>query len=119
MRKFFVLGSILASLTLAGAAASQEGGSATKPTKGILCLDVGGEARPPVCRGSSSRIDQGYDICICETAQRVETPVCGKGEKPPTENRAYELARKDAARDGSLFGDTYEGRRMCVRARNG
>lgn len=119
MRKLSVLASALAAaVALAGAAASQEG-TPTKPAKGILCLDVGGEARPPVCRGSSSRLDQGYDICTCDNAQRVETPVCGKGEKPPTENRAYELARKDAARDGSLFGDTYEGRRMCVRARNG
>ncbi len=119
MRMLFVLGSLLASLTLAGAAASQEGGSATKPAMGILSLDVGGEARPPVCRGSSSRLDQSYDICTCGNAQRVETPVCGKGEKPPTESRAYELARKDAARDGSLVGDRYEGHRMCVRARNG
>jgi hypothetical protein len=122
MRKLSVLASVLAAavaLAGVGVASSPQEGSATKPTMGILCLDVGGEARPPVCRGSSSRIDQGYDICICETAQRVETPVCGKGEKPPAEKRAYELARKDAARDGSLVGDTYEGRRMCVRARNG
>lgn len=93
--------------------------SATHPKMGIMCLDVGGESRPPVCRGSSSRIDQGYDICQCETAQRVEVPVCAKGERPITENRAYELARKDAARDGSLVGDRYEGRQMCVRPRNG
>lgn len=99
--------------------ASPHDGSATHPTKGIMCLDVGGEARPPVCRGSSSRIDQGYDICLCENARRVEAPVCGRGERPITENRAYELARKEAARDGSLVGDRYQGRRMCVRPRNG
>ncbi len=93
--------------------------SATHPKMGVMCLDVGGESRPAVCRGSSSRIDQGYDICLCENAQRVETPICAKGQRPISENRSYELARKDAARDGTLVGDRYEGRQMCVRPRNG
>lgn len=97
--------------------ASSEGG--IKPTMGILCLDVGGQSRAPVCQGASSRLDQRYDICVCENAQRVEAPVCGDGERPISENRSYELARKDAARDGSLVGDRYEGRQMCVRPRNG
>ena len=99
--------------------ASPPGDNALQPTMGILCLDVGGQSRPAVCQGGSSRLDQRYDICLCKNAQRVETPVCGKGERPITENRAYELARKDAARDGSLVGDRYEGRQMCVRPRNG
>ncbi|MDO9338806.1 MAG: hypothetical protein EON95_15605 [Caulobacteraceae bacterium] len=94
-------------------------GSAIEPTKGVICLDVGGASRPATCQGQASRLDQRYDLCLCENAQRVEAPICGKGERPITENRAYERARKDAARDGSLFGDLYEGRRMCVRARNG
>ena len=117
MRTLFIAAALLAFGTSGAVNASPD--SATHPKMGIMCLDVGGESRPPVCRGSSSRIDQGYDICLCENAQRVETPVCGKGERPITENRSYELARKDAARDGSLVGDRYEGRQMCVRPRNG
>ena len=116
------------SLIIAAAALLAIGASSTvnarsdggiKPTMGILCLDVGGQARAPVCQGASSRIDQRYDICVCENEQRVAVPVCGDGEKPISEDRAYELARKDAARDGTLVGDLYEGRQMCVRARNG
>lgn len=101
-----------------GAAANASPDTANRPTMRVLCLDVGGESRPPVCRGAGSRLDQSYDICVCRNAQRVETPVCGDGERPITESRSYELARKDAARDGSLVGDRYEGRQMCVRARN-
>lgn len=118
MRTLFIAAAALLAFGASGAV-NASSGSATHPTTGIMCLDVGGESRPPVCRGSSSRIDQGYDICLCENAQRVEAPVCGKGQRPITENRAYELARKDAARDGSLVGDRYRGRQMCVRPRNG
>jgi hypothetical protein len=119
MRSLIIAAAALLALGASGVVNASPQGSATHPKMGVLCLDVGGESRPPVCRGSSSRIDQGYDICLCEQAQRVETPVCGKGERPITENRSYELARKEAARDGSLVGDRYEGRQMCVRARNG
>ena len=103
----------------AAANASPQGETALQPTMGILCLDVGGQSRPAVCQGGSSRLDQRYDICLCKNAQRVKAPVCGKNERPISENRAYELARKEAARDGSLVGDLYDGRQMCVRPRNG
>lgn len=117
MRTLFIT---LAATALLGttAVAGQPAGDGGRRMTQTICLDVGGEQRPAICRGSGSRIDQTYDICTCEDAQRVEAPICASGEKPQSENRVFELARKDAARDGSLVGDSFEGRSMCVKARN-
>jgi len=104
---------------LSAAAAPPGGMTGRDPDTRIICLDVGGETRPALCRASSSRIDQSDIICLCENAQRVEAPVCEAGERPQAESRLFERARKLAAKDGSLVGDLYEGRRMCIRARNG
>jgi hypothetical protein len=112
MRRLLAV-SAFAVAALLAAAASPE-----RPVKGTLCLDVGGESRPPVCHGSASRLDQGYDICLCKYARAVDAPICARGTRPPVENRAYEKARLAASRDGSLFGDAYEGRPMCVAPRN-
>lgn len=103
----------------AAANASPPTGDDPRPKTGVLCLDVGGATRPAVCRGAGGRLEDDYDICQCENAQRVEAPLCDQGERPISENVAYERARKEAARDGSLVGDLYEGRQMCVRPRNG
>lgn len=111
--------SAAALLTFGTAANASPPGAPTAPKTGVLCLDVSGASRPAVCKGAGGRLENDYDICLCENAQRVEAPLCGKGEQPITENVAYERARKEAARDGSLVGDLYEGRPMCVRARNG
>ena len=89
-----------------------------KPVTQTICLDVGGQSRPAICRGQSGRLETDYNICTCANAQRVEAPVCAKGERPLPESRAYELARKEAARDGTLVGDRYKGRSMCVKGRN-
>lgn len=104
---------------LSAAAAPPGGTTGRNPETRIICLDVGGETRPALCRASSSRIDQSDIICLCENAQRVAAPVCDAGERPQAESRLFERARKPAAKDGSLVGDLYEGRRMCIRARNG
>lgn len=117
MRRLLI--ATFAAAALATAAASPPPGSSPQhPAKGILCLDVGGASRPPVCQGSASRLDQSYDICVCRDARTVKAPVCAPGTRPPAENRAYEKARLAAARDGSLLGDTYEGQPMCVVPRN-
>ncbi len=110
---------VLALPSLSAAAAPPGEKISRGPDTRIICLDVGGETRPALCRASASRIDQSDIICLGENAQRVTAPVCDAGERPLAESRLFERARKLAARDGSLVGDLYEGRRMCIRARNG
>ena len=107
---------LVAALALiAGAAHAQGPMNQNPPTKTSLCLEVSGAIIPPVCHRSGSRVDQREDICLCSAGgTKVEAPVCGPGEKPPAESRAFEKARRDAARDGSLMGDTWQGQRMCV-----
>jgi hypothetical protein len=43
--------------------------------------------------------------------------VCAKGQKPPPEGKALNIARREAARDGSLRGDTVGGQPICVAPR--
>lgn len=107
---------LVAALALiAGAAQAQGSMSQNPPTKTILCLEVNGSIIPPICHRPGSRVDQREDICLCSAGgTQVEAPVCAAGEKPPAESRAFEKARRDAARDGTLFGDTWQGQRMCV-----
>jgi hypothetical protein len=107
---------LVAALALvAGAAQAQPAMSQNPPTKTTLCLDVSGAIIPPVCHRPASRVDQREDICLCSAGgTQVDAPVCAAGEKPPAESRVFERARRDAARDGSLMGDTWEGQRMCV-----
>lgn len=120
MRKLPIAAAI-ASLLVLGAAAGPSlsaPGQGLEPATRTICLDVGGELRAATCRADASRLDKRDIICLCGDAQTVQAPVCDRGEKPIAENRTYELARKEAARDGNLIGDTFEGRRMCVQARN-
>ena len=81
-----------------------------------LCLDGNGGSYPPVCHSqSASRIAAPPDICLCNGPyRRVDAPWCAKGETPPQDTAAFEQARAKAALDSSLFGDTYQGKRMCV-----
>lgn len=109
---------ILAGLLSSAAIAAEPGSSPFNPATRTICLDVGGESRPPVCQAPASRLSHSEDICLCRTAQTVDAPVCLKGEKPQPESRAFEKARKLAARDGSLVGDLYDGKPMCVGQRN-
>ncbi len=110
---------MLAGLILAGSAglAAAQGGPSNPPIQTTQCLDVGGQTLPVVCRVPASRLDQREDFCICQDGIKVSAPVCGSGQKPPAESRAFERARKDAARDGSLLGDLFEGQPMCVAPR--
>lgn len=79
------------------------------------CLDVGGQTRPVTCRRSASRLPTRDDICTCKVGTLVTVPYCPAGVSPPAEDRAFEKARLDLARDGSLVGDQYQGRDICVR----
>lgn len=111
---------ILAATALAlsaGAASGQAPLSQNPPTQTVICLDVNGQTLPVSCRVPASRLDKREDICLCHQGMKVDVPICPPGVRPPAENLAYEKARKAAAKDMSLIGDMYEGRPMCVAAR--
>lgn len=111
--------SMIAGLVLAGSAgAALAGPMSNPPSERTICIDVGGQSLPAVCKVPPSRLDRREDFCLCGQGVKVTAPVCGPGQKPPSENIAYEKARKAAARDGSLIGDLYRGRPMCVAARD-
>ena len=85
----------------------------------ILCLDVSGKSLLATCQSQASRLEKREDICTCPLGgDRVTTPVCPEGVKPPAESAAYEKARHAAVSKGSLVGATYEGKPMCVTGRN-
>lgn len=111
------ISSTIAAFALAGAAQAQPVNE-NPPTRTIICLDVGGQTLPTVCKVPPSRLDPREDICTCPQGVRVEAPVCGPGQRPPAQTRAFDRARKQASRDGSLIGDLYKGQPMCVRPRN-
>jgi hypothetical protein len=112
--------SLLAVLALAASGGLARAGDLTSnpPTRTSVCLDVSGASLPTVCRVPASRLDKREDICTCPEGDRVEIAVCATGETPPAEGVAYDRARHLAARDGTLLGDMYEGKRMCVAPRN-
>ena len=111
--------SMIAGLVLAAAAGvALAGPMSNPPTERTICIDVGGQSLPAVCKVPASRLDRREDFCLCNEGVKVSAPVCGPGERAPAENIAYEKARKAAARDGSLIGDLYEGRAMCVAGRD-
>jgi hypothetical protein len=110
MRNLAILCTIAAA-TLAGA--SFAGPDPVSTTS--QCIDVGGQSKPAVCQKSASRLTVQDDICTCAVGTLVTVPYCPDGVTPPAENRAFEKARYELARDGSLVGDQYEGRDICVR----
>lgn len=107
-------------ILIAAALATAAPGSLAEnpPTRTTVCLDVSGATLPAVCKVPASRLDPREDICLCPRGTTVTAPVCPRGVKPPSEDRAYERARLAASRDGSLVGDLYRGKPMCVAARN-
>jgi hypothetical protein len=111
---------LIAGLMLAAGAATAQPVGENPPTRTIQCIDVGGDSIPAICHVPGSRLDKREDICVCPAGgQRVEVAICAKGEKAPPESKALNIARRQALRDGSLLGDTFEGRRICVAPRNG
>jgi hypothetical protein len=101
---------ILAALAFAPAAAADN----HKPRTRIICIDVGGQSLPAVCRRVGGRLERASEVCSCPEGRPVEAPLCGPGERAPEETLAFERARRDAARDGTLVGDRQNGRSFCI-----
>ena len=105
---------LIALIPLMLAAAAQPA-SASPPNETTQCIEASGRLVPAVCRVPGSRLDLREDICTCPNdGQPVKVAVCSKGETPPPEGRALNAARRTAARDGSLIGDTIGGKRICA-----
>lgn len=102
----------------AGLASAQAPLSQNPPTQTVICLDVSGATLPVSCRAPASRLDKREDICMCHAGMRTDVSICAPGVRPPPENVALNRARREAGRDGSLIGDLFEGRPMCVEGRN-
>ena len=115
MRVFLTTVGVLAAAILAGAS-----GPVTSPTEGrhMICLQ-NGRMLPVSCRVLPGRLSDYQGSCSCgNSADEVVAPVCAAGERQPTESRGLQIARRNAARDGSLVGDRFEGSPMCVTPRN-
>jgi len=87
-----------------------------EPATTTICLDVGGRVRPATCHyQTASRLDKREDICQClKGGQEVKVDVCPTGVKPPAESAAYERERYAAIQHGSLSGQSWRGRPICV-----
>jgi len=79
-----------------------------------VCLEPNGGLSPVICKAPASRLDARRDVCECPTGRRTEAPVCVAGDKPPPETRALNTFRRQAAADGSLAGDRFQDRPLCV-----
>jgi len=117
MRRAFPTLAILAAASLGGGAWAQPINE-NPPTKTIQCIEVGGQQIPPVCQTPASRLDAREYICTCpDGGQRVDVAVCAKGQHPPPEGLALNIARREGIRDGTLVGDTVKGQAICVAPR--
>jgi len=117
MRRF-MFATIAIAAGLLSAAAAPPGSNSLNPATRTICVDGSGQARAAVCQTTASRLDGRDDICQCPIGRAVEAPVCGPGERPQGATRAFERARRLAAEDGTLVGDLFRGRPMCVAPRN-
>lgn len=102
----------------AGAVQAQEPArNPLNPTTTEVCLDVSGATLPIVCKVPASRLDKREDICSCPQGVRTKVAVCAPGQAAPGETVALNAARREAARDGSLIGDLFQGQPICVAPR--
>lgn len=121
MIKSVSLMAALAALAFTGVAQAQPVGQSRigVPDKTEICLDVNGDRLPIVCKMSGGRLGQREDICTCPAGVRTAVSVCQSGQEAPPETVALNAVRREAGRDGSLIGDTFEGKPICVAPRGG
>ena len=109
---------IIAGLT--GATALAQPVADPTPARTFQCIEPSGQMAPAVCDVTASRLNPREKICTCPAGgQRVEVAICAKGQTPPADNKALHQARRTAARDGTLVGDTVAGQPICAPPRGG
>jgi hypothetical protein len=79
-----------------------------------VCLEPGGGLSPVICKAPATRLDARREVCECPTGRRTDVPICAPGERPPPETRSLNVFRQKAGQDGSLVGDRYRDRPLCV-----
>jgi hypothetical protein len=112
MLRAFIAGAAVAAAAVAAHAQPQQ---PNPPVQTIVCVDVNGGVRSPVCKVPATRLDLREDICLCPTGQRVDASVCPPGVAPPAESLAVARARNEILRkQPTLVGATYQGQLLCV-----
>ena len=112
--------STIAALILCAAssqAIAASGFTSNPPTLTQVCLDVSGQTLPVVCKAPGSRLDKREDICQCPEGRLVDVQICAPGQRPPPDGLALSKVRRVAGKDGSLVGDTFAGKPICVAPR--
>jgi hypothetical protein len=111
MMRRLTLALVMATLT----AAPTWAGPTASSDRTIQCISAGGQLIPKSCDVADGRLVDRERICTCPLGGvRVEVPICGKGQHPPGESKALNIARRTGARDSSLVGDTVNGRPICA-----
>lgn len=104
---------VLAGLT--GDAALAQSRPEGPSTTTIQCIAPGGQLIPKACDVADGRLVGRERICTCPSGGvRVEVAACARGQTPPGESKALNRARRDGAQDGTLVGDTVNGKPICA-----
>lgn len=114
MKRLITAALFFALAGVASAAPSGPAGNLLRPGVTQMCLDADGGTLPVSCTRSGGATDRAEYICSCAAGQKVDAPVCADGARAPAETVSYIHARREAAQDGSLIGDTYQGASMCA-----
>ena len=98
------------------AAACADKAAAPHQTLATACIDVSGSQEVVKCvRHGWSHFSTDEGFCSCPVPSReVKATPCARGESPPPEDAEYRAALRAASQDGSLVGDTYHGKPICV-----
>ena len=111
MLRRLTLALVLATLTAAPAWAQP----ITPEARTIQCISAGGQLIPKSCDVADGRLADRERMCTCPSGGvRVQVAVCAKGENPPGESKALNVARRTGARDGTLVGDVVNGKPICA-----
>ncbi len=103
-------------LVLTALAAAPTWAALTAPgDRTIQCISSGGQLIPKSCDVADGKLPGRERICTCPLGGvRVEVAICAKGQQPPGESKALNVARRTGGRDGSLVGDTVNGKPVCA-----
>jgi len=111
MTRRLTLALVMATLT----AASAWAGPTTPDDRTIQCISSGGRLVPKSCDVADGKLADRERMCTCPLGGvRVEVPICAKGQHPPGESKALNVARRTSARDGTLVGDVVNGKPICA-----